>query len=132
MRSRVKRREVLSGLAGGWVLLSSPEGRVFAQADHSTTLFPDCNELLRALKAMRALGEALPSDIERIVLELSSKGSSAASLELERQLAPYTLINLRLSSEGVGHSTLVDAAPELCELGWRSFLVRVENPAGLR
>jgi hypothetical protein len=52
-------------------------------------------------------------------------------LTIETILAPYTLMRVRIDREGTVSTTAGGSPRELVEQGWRSFLIRVDNRAGL-
>jgi len=104
-----RRQMIVGGLAlvvGSHVNASEPTAEVSLE------------RIRKIAAALEALGEPLPAN----------DGSHAA---LEKLLQARTLAYVTLNSHGVGLAKPGDAPPELLELGWRTFLVRVENPARL-
>ena len=53
-------------------------------------------------------------------------------MEIERIYRPLHSYRVRLDAHGLGQSSAGGAIQSLNELGWRAFLVRVENPAELK
>jgi hypothetical protein len=74
-------------------------------------------QIQRIIEGLRACGESLPDDHSQSTIE--------------RILSDYTLLKVQLDDQGLGKAALGDARRELVELGWRTFLVRVENPGRL-
>jgi len=63
------------------------------------------------------------------IVSLADQSTPDKISELESILDQYTLIRVQLDRHGVGKALAGGASPRLLELGWRTFLVRVENPA---
>jgi hypothetical protein len=84
--------------------------------------------LRRVISAFEHLGEPLPASLLRHLQDSEKTGDVAAA---EALLAPLVLLRVRLGPGNFGWPTAGPLAPTLLEQGWRSFLVRVENPAGL-
>jgi hypothetical protein len=85
----------------------------------------------RVAQSLTYLQQPLPSREEERLLALSD-GDAKLDQAVDAILDKYTLIRLRLDSEGVGFSTPGAAKHELLDLGCRAFLVRPENPTRLK
>lgn len=88
-------------------------------------------QIRHVVDMLRHLGEPLPTAESARVLGLLEGLSDERAAELGRLLDEYTLIRVRLDRHGIGHAAPGGANPQLTELGWRTFLMRVENPARL-
>ena len=84
----------------------------------------------RVIQALRSLGAPLAAaDAERIT-QLAAGPNPANVRAAETILARYTLMRVRLNPDGSVSTASGDSRRELVEQGWRSFLVRVDNPDG--
>jgi hypothetical protein len=92
---------------------------------------PYCASVRRVIEALRSMGTPLSSvDADRIK-QLIAPPSPESVLTIETILAPYTLMRVRIDREGTVSTTAGGSPRELVEQGWRSFLIRVDNRAGL-
>ena len=83
------------------------------------------------IEALSFVGEPIPHDVAKHLLALAENRDENSAVAIEQILNGYTLARVRLDQYGVGQTIAGGAIPKLAELGWRSFLVRVENPARL-
>lgn len=127
----IKRREFIAGgCISGLLAYVSNTGVASAIAAQSPQRLSP-GQVKRIIEALRFVGQPLPQDVAQHLLTLAENLDEANSAAVERILDGYTLARVRLDQYGVGQAAAGGANPELAELGWRSFLVRVENPAGL-
>lgn len=125
-----RRAAILSGLSSG-ALLVCPS-LLLAADIAAVEPQPYFAQVKRILEGLHKLGEPpAPSD-EAKLLRLAENPNAAAVMEAEEILGKYTLIRVRLAKDGVGAAVSGLAPRKLVEQGWRSFLVRVENPSGLQ
>jgi hypothetical protein len=129
-RGSLSRRAVIAaGLRSG-LLLACPSG-LKAQDNLTVEPQPYFASVRRVIQALRLVGAPLsPADEERIT-RLAEAPDPANVQAAEAILARYTLMRVRLSSDGSTLTTPGDSPRELVEQGWRSFLIRVENPDAL-
>jgi hypothetical protein len=128
-RSLSRRALIAAGLGSGALLACPSVLRGLGEA--AVEPQPYFASLRRVVQALQSLGAPLaPVDAEQIA-RLSAAPSPENLKEAELLLARYTLMRVRLSSEGTALSRPGESARELVEQGWRSFLIRVENPGGL-
>jgi hypothetical protein len=133
-RLAVDRRTLLKtgGLALGLLIVERPVAALAMQAPSAGgghgSFFAQVKQIVEEL---RVSGEPLSGDDTARVLRLAERGHEEDRVEVERILDQRTLVHVALDRYGVGASSRGAAAFELRELGWRSFLLRVENPAGL-
>ncbi|MFC6159972.1 CehA/McbA family metallohydrolase [Kribbella jiaozuonensis] len=80
----------------------------------------------RAVEKLRDIGEPLPDDVAGQLAKLAE--GSQSSTAVEDLLRPYVLVDVRIDEQGLPMSTPGAAPPRLVQHGWRSFLVRIENP----
>jgi hypothetical protein len=80
----------------------------------------------RVLESLEILGEPLVSEADQKAIR-SSKDSTA----IQRILDRYVLIGLHINPESRVKVQQGSAPPELVEQGWRTFLVKVMNEAGV-
>jgi len=82
----------------------------------------------RAIQALANLGSAVSDADARMLASFAEHG---AVDEAEQILTRYVLLNCAVDAHGYAVNVLGAAPAQLVEKGWRSFLVRVENPNGL-
>ena len=128
-----ERRLVLCALAQlGLVVV--PFGPAFAW--DSRRRGPDAQPVLaharRRVEAMEYLGEPF-SDVEAAALRAAEAAveDAAAVARVEQVLAPRVLAQIRINPESRVSITQGAAKPVLVQHGWRAFLVRVQNEAGV-
>ncbi|MER7251162.1 CehA/McbA family metallohydrolase [Kribbella sp. NPDC000426] len=80
----------------------------------------------RAVEKLRDIGEPLPDDLASQLAKLADDSRSPAAVE--DLLRPYVLVDVSIDEQGLPISTPAAAQPRLVQHGWRSFLVRIENP----
>ncbi|MGW7684001.1 CehA/McbA family metallohydrolase [Kribbella sp. NPDC054772] len=84
----------------------------------------------RAVDKLRDIGEPLPDDVISQLTKLAddTQSDSVKSAKIEELLRPYVIVEAQIDEQGLTTSTPGAAAPRLVQHGWRSFLVRIENP----
>jgi hypothetical protein len=90
------------------------------------------NQVRAIVETLSRCAQPLSSFESARLLELANNPTEEGIAETERILDRRTLIRVRLDAHGIGLAASGGATPELAELGWRTFLVRVENPARLK
>ncbi len=125
----IRRREFIAvsfatGLATIVAHARAPSSVAFATTDPILS----SNQVKRIVESLRRLGEPLPDRETARILALAEQPNGLNSTEIERVLDRYTLVRVLLDKHGVGKAISGNASPQLAELGWRCFLVRVENP----
>jgi hypothetical protein len=124
-----RRAAILSGLSSG-VFLTFPS---LLQAADITAVEPQpyFAGIKRVLDALHKLGESPAPADEASLLRLAENPNAGTVKKAEEILGKYTLIRVRLNKDGIGSAVAGPAPRILVEQGWRSFLVRVENPFAL-
>jgi hypothetical protein len=86
----------------------------------------------RLVDAMAYLGEPL-SDADRARLDAAGRLTTASEVvaEIERVLDPHCLVAVRINPESRVSVERGAAAARLVEQGWRAFLMKVRNEAGV-
>ena len=125
------RRLVLQTLAH-LGMLAIPFGPVLAWNGRSPDAQPLLAQVRRLVEAMEYLGEPL-SEAERAALQSIEESADAASavVRIEKVLAPRVLAEIRINPESRVSITRGAAEPHLVEHGWRAFLLKVHNEAGV-
>lgn len=128
----IKRREFIAGGCISGLLVCVPRTGITAlgaAAQNRPLLLP--GQVKGVIEALRFVGEPIPQDMAQRLLNLAENLDDVNIAAIEEILDRYTLARVRLDQYGVGQAVAGEAHPQLAELGWRSFLVRVENPAKL-
>jgi hypothetical protein len=128
-----RRRAVAALLQVG--ALTHPFGwRVLALGSSTTQIEPQPLQaaVRRLVDAMAYLGEPL-SDADRARLDGASRLTTAAEVvaEIERVLDPHCLVAVRINPESRVSVERGAAPARLVEHGWRAFLIKVRNEAGV-
>jgi hypothetical protein len=137
LSARFTRARLLIVVAFGSIALLFPQGSS-AQHKHrepestDNLLQPFVAQIKRVVEAMDYLGEPF-SSTDKQILERAFADSNATTAisQIESILAKRTLMNVAISPESRVSLTRGAADPALVEKGWRSFLVRVRNEAGV-
>src|SRR5262249_37777522 len=94
---------------------------------------PLAAQVLRLIEAMQVVGEPLPpaetSQLQK--LAGATSGKPAAVAEMQKILDRHCLVGVNINPESRVKAQEGPAKPELVEQGWRSFLVKVANEAGI-
>lgn len=86
----------------------------------------------RILEAMDYLGEPLaPRDRQAILAACESEQSAQAITTIQQLLDKYVLVGVEINPESRVKTAIGSAKPELVQQGWRNFLVKVQNEAGV-
>ena len=94
---------------------------------------PLAAQVMRLVEAMQILGEPLPaSEVAQLQkLAAANARKPAAVLEMQKILDRHCLAGIEINPESRVKAREGAAAPELVEQGWRSFLIKVQNQAGI-
>lgn len=94
---------------------------------------PLASQARRVMEALHYLGEPLPSgDAARLRAALRSTDPNEAVKTIQRILDQHVLVAVEINPESRVKARLTGARAELVQQGWRSFLVKVHNEAGVR
>jgi hypothetical protein len=95
-------------------------------------LQPLAAQVARVVEALDYLGTPLPEN-DRQALQSAMSGSDerAAAARLQEVLDPHCLLDVHINPESRVHVTQGKARAELVEQGWRTFLIKVRNEAGV-
>lgn len=87
----------------------------------------------RSVLRLESLGDPLPVQVRTQLEQLEGKSSPDQQIrsELEALLEPFVLLEACVDEYGVISSCPGAAEATLVQHGWRSFLIRIENPHGL-
>ncbi|MGH9659055.1 MAG: CehA/McbA family metallohydrolase, partial [Bryobacteraceae bacterium] len=109
--------------------LSAQELPVVTKVEHQ----PLAAQVLRVVDALEFLGEPLPGDEPARLRRLAEATAdrAAAIVEMQKILDRHVLVGVNINPESRVKVQEGPARPELVENGWRSFLVKVENEAGI-
>ncbi|MGH9722832.1 MAG: CehA/McbA family metallohydrolase, partial [Bryobacteraceae bacterium] len=95
-------------------------------------LQPLAAQALRVIESLEMLGEPLPADAAARLRRLAESTDRAASVaEIQKILDRYCLVGVQINPESRVKVQEGPAKPELVEQGWRNFLVKVQNEAGI-
>ena len=113
---------------------------VSAQVSISAADFPAVDEvewqplaaqLKRVADALNFQGAPLTPEDEKALVALLAKGGDDAVEQSQKILDPYCLIGIHINPESRVKVAAGPAKPILVEQGWRTFLVKVHNEAGV-
>jgi hypothetical protein len=94
---------------------------------------PLAAQALRLVEALQYLGEPLPANevaqLQKLAAATSAKPAAVA--EIQTILDRHCLVGININPESRVKAQEGPARPELVEQGWRSFLVKVQNEAGI-
>ena len=122
-------RRRLLGSIFGFVLFAHPlSQRLFAALEAQ----PLVAQVGRLVEAMAYLGEPLnDADRERITAAASRADGARALEEIQEVLDPRCLVTIRINPESRISVDRAAAPARLVEHGWRAYLVKVRNEAGV-
>ncbi len=94
---------------------------------------PLAAQVTRLLDALDMLGDPLPAAGTAALRRLagSARDPQQAVLDMQKLLDPYCLVGVNINPESRVKVQQGPAPPELVEQGWRTFLVKVHNEAGV-
>ena len=122
-------RRRLFGSIFGFVVLAQPLGKRLVAAVQTQPLIA---QVRRLVEAMEYLGEPLSdADRTRIDAAASMADGARALEELQRILDPHCLVSVRINPESRISVDRAAAPARLVEQGWRAYLVKVRNEAGV-
>jgi hypothetical protein len=122
-------RRRLFGSMFGFVVVAQPlSKRLLAAAE----IQPLIAQVRRLVDAMEYLGEPFAAaDQERINVAASMTDGARALDEIQRILDPQCLVSVRINPESRISVERAAAPARLVEQGWRAYLVKVRNEAGV-
>lgn len=126
----IERRIVLRTLAQ-FAMVGWPGARVLFAA-RPVDVQPLLSQTRRIIEAMAALGEPFgDADRERLKAAEDSGDEPTILAAIDRLLGTRCLAEVRINPESRTSIARGPAAPRLVEQGWRAFLVKVRNEAGV-
>ena len=95
-------------------------------------LQPLAAQVTRLLEALKYLGAPLPES-DRLALQaaIAAPDERAATSQIQKILDRHCLLDVHINPESRVRVAQGQARPELVEQGWRTFLVKVSNEAGV-
>jgi hypothetical protein len=131
MPNRVGRRAVLRTLAE-LPLAALPLLRAVRLDANGVELQPLLAQVRRVLDAMDALGEPFAAtDVTALTAAENAGDAASIAAAVERLLASRCLAEVRINPEARVAVTRGPADARLVEHGWRAFLIKVHNEAGV-
>ncbi len=95
-------------------------------------LQPLAAQVERVIEALDMLGQPLPGSVkDRIARARRSTDSAAAVREIQQALDEHCLVGIAINPESRVKAAQGPAAASLMQHGWRVFLVKVQNEAGV-
>ncbi|MBI3471119.1 MAG: CehA/McbA family metallohydrolase [Candidatus Solibacter usitatus] len=92
---------------------------------------PLAAQVLRVIEALQFLGEPLPGADAAELRRLAEGSGSAAVAGMQKILDRHCLVGVQINPESRVKVLEGPAKAELVEQGWRTFLVKVQNEAGI-
>jgi hypothetical protein len=123
----------LALLCAGGLLWSVASAQAAALAVvHDVELQPFAAQVKRLLEAADSIGTPLKeADKKAINAAMNSKDAAAAGEKIQKILDQYCIVGVNINPESRVKVAQGAAKPELMEHGWRQFLVKVHNEAGV-
>src|SRR4051812_40936074 len=128
------RRRVAVVLIVGLVVVSAALRPRAASGPSAVELQPLAAQVGRVVEALQYLGSPLPEADRRAIAEVTSNGGAndrAAIAKIQEVLDKHCLLEVHINPESRVHVTAGQAPAELVEQGWRTFLLKVYNEAGV-
>jgi hypothetical protein len=95
-------------------------------------LQPLAAQVDRVIEALEMLGQPLPGGVkDRVARARQAADPAAAVREIQQVLDEHCLIGISINPESRVKAVQGPAAPSLMQHGWRVFLVKVQNEAGV-
>ena len=95
-------------------------------------LQPLAAQVRRLIEAGPMLGEPLLASVVEAIEAAIANGDDAAAVQrIQEALDPLCLIQINISAESRVKATRGPAKAELMQQGWRNFLIKVHNEAGI-
>ena len=86
----------------------------------------------RVVEALDLIGRPLPQeDRDRLERAYTLEGDAEAANEIQDVLDPYCLVGVSINPESRVKAQQGPADPSLMQQGWRAFLIKVHNEAGV-
>src|SRR5207248_2982569 len=92
---------------------------------------PFAAQVLRVLDALENTGEPLPAKDTAELKQLAGQPSEASVRRMQQILDRYCLAGVNINPESRVKAQEGPAKPELVQQGWRTFLIKVHNEAGI-
>ncbi len=92
---------------------------------------PFAAQVLRLLDALEITGEPLPANETADLKRLANQNSDAAVRSMQAILDRHCLAGVNINPESRVKAQEGPAKPELVQQGWRTFLIKVHNEAGI-
>ena len=117
----------------GFLLLSLPiEAAEPLPIDTEVEFQPLASQIKRVIDALDSLGEPLPEADRNAVNQIIAAGpADKAVAALQQALDKHVLLAVDINPESRVKTRIASAKPELVQNGWRNFLVKVYNQAGV-
>ncbi|MBX6311327.1 MAG: CehA/McbA family metallohydrolase [Isosphaeraceae bacterium] len=95
-------------------------------------LQPLAAQVRRVVEALEMLGEPLPAAAKtRLEQAMAADDAPAGVHSIQEVLDPYCLIGITINPESRVKAQAGEAPPRLVQHGWRVFLVKIHNQAGV-
>ena len=135
-RPPVTRRIAINFIVGAaFVLVLAGRHVVRAQTlplVRDVELQPLASQVERVVQALELLGSPLPEDQQAALRAALAETDEASAVErIQQILDPMCLVGVEINPESRVKAAEGAAAKELIEQGWRVFLIRVHNQAGV-
>jgi hypothetical protein len=125
-------RRALLRLFAEMALLAVPLGRATHVSANGVALQPLLAQIRRVVEAMHALGEPFAdADVAALTAAENAGTADAVANAVDRLLGSRCLVEVRINPEARVSVSRGPAAARLVEQGWRAFLVKVHNEAGV-
>jgi hypothetical protein len=120
----------LAALWSGGVLFQGQSGLLLSETS-GPPLQPLAAQVKRLLVALQSIGSPLPAPDVNSLEDAFRSNDAEGVAAIQRVLEPHLLFETRINPEGRVSVSRGRANAELIEHGWRRFLVKVNNEAGI-
>lgn len=125
-------------VVGAWLVLAHASGYVAGPVRAELPIVKEVEaqplkaQVRRVLAALDFLGEPLGDTAKKQLDAALAEANETKAIEgLQKALDPFVLVGVNVNPESRVKVSRGDAAAKLTEQGWRVFLVKVENQAGV-
>jgi hypothetical protein len=128
----MRTRRVVVACLVGWIVLAVKADAQSLPLVEKVDTQPLLAQVNRLVEALEYLGSPLTDETKGALAKIAPATDEAQAVKaVQEALDPYCLLGVEISPDSRVGVVQGPARPELVEGGWRTFLVKVKNDAGL-